>query len=52
MITLAELARQYQPALIHDFGHLMRPEQQSVASETAAETAASPVFYGDLHLTL
>lgn len=26
MITLAELAREYQLSLIHDFGHLMRPE--------------------------
>lgn len=26
MITLAELAREYQRSLIHDFGHLMRPE--------------------------
>lgn len=26
MITLAELAREYQPSLLHDFGHKMRPE--------------------------
>ena len=26
MITLAELARQYQQSLIHDYGHLMKPE--------------------------
>ena len=26
MITLAELAREYQPLLLHTFGHLMRPD--------------------------